>query len=94
MPGLKEKVKTDNLEGGLIDLNRAWRAQKASRAKVAVDESVAHIMASATLSKAVLQLAAPILGIDGFFIIDADRKTVDKVILILVLLHFHNQATT
>jgi hypothetical protein len=78
MPGLKEKNAKQSDQGHLMDLNRAWRVQKASKAKVVTGDSISHIMASATLSKTVLQLAAPILGCDGFFIVDADRKTVDK----------------
>lgn len=56
----------------------AYRQQVASRAKVSRAEKLTHVMASATLTRAILQLAAPVLGEERFAVVDADRKTVDE----------------
>jgi len=66
LPGLKERPEAPRSSGQLLDLQYAWRKQSSAKAKVSVQETLTHVMASATLSRAVLQLAAPVLGCDRF----------------------------
>ena len=81
LPGLKEETIQRRMKepssGQLLDLNYTFKQKTAQRAKIS-SYSITHVMASATLSKNILKLAAPVLGINRFAIVDADRKTVDE----------------
>lgn len=82
LPGLKDKSSDGSAagKGGVRNLQSKWSAQNATLAKKCLHtEELIHIMASATLTKAVKQLALPIMSGAGFVVVDADAKTVDAI---------------
>ena len=74
LPGLKEKDEDDIKR---VTLKHKWNHQASISAKKCdkVDE-LFYIMASATLTKSVQQLALPIMGGEGFQLVDADKEAV------------------
>jgi superfamily II DNA/RNA helicase len=89
LPGLKDKNKTMlNQAAAGANLQRQWTVQKASNAKrIQGVTQLVHIMASATLTRAVRMLALPIMTASysitkptsEFYIVDADRELVKHI---------------
>eukprot|EP01041_Mallomonas_annulata_P005730 gene5730-11581_t len=84
LPGLKEKNKdkSGNARNGAVQigLESRWKSHVASLAKQCRQPSALyHVMVSATLTQAVRQLAIPVMGGSGFFVVDADRGKVDQI---------------
>ena len=90
LPGLKDRIDKSKpakeahnratKEGGVGTLTQRWNQQHAKMAKQVTDtRKLFHIMASATLTRAVRELAMPVMGGAGFVVVDADREAVDYV---------------
>ena len=80
LSGLNEKaLRTQKPSSGqLLDMNYAYRKKVAADAKISRAHTLTHVMASATLTRAVLRLAAPVLGEHRYAVIDADQRSVDE----------------
>lgn len=77
-PSEKEKERTERNANGT--LQQRWSRQSAVQAKICDStDSIIHIMASATLTMGVKQLAMPVMGGSSFSVIDADRESVSFV---------------
>jgi len=85
LPGLKapqpsEGDKERALKDAAANLQQRWAKQSAQRAKVCGDTGgIVHLMASATLTNGVKQLAMPVMGGAGFVVVDSDRGSVSRV---------------
>ena len=83
LPGLKaptekEREKAERSVKG--NLQKRWSRQSAVQAKICDStESIVHLMASATLTWGVKQLAMPVMGGSSFAVIDADRESISYV---------------
>jgi superfamily II DNA/RNA helicase len=78
LPGLKDKPGADGAV--LTTLDQKWRAQAVQALKTCSNvDGLFHIMASATLTKGVRELALPVMGGSSFFFVDADAETVNTV---------------
>ena len=79
LPGLKETA-DEGGETAAVTLDQRWRRATSAGAKTCADaQTLVHVMASATLTKAVRALAVPVLGGTSFFYVDADAETVDEI---------------
>lgn len=83
LPGLKppSEKEVERIERNVNGtLQQRWSRQSAVQAKICDStESIIHIMASATLTWGVKQLAMPVMGGSGFAVIDADRESISFV---------------
>jgi hypothetical protein len=74
LPGLKEKYDDDFKR---VTLKHKWNHQTSLNAKKCDRiDNLFYIMASATLTKSVRQLALPVMGGEGFQLIDAEKEAV------------------
>ena len=81
LPGLKEAAANEEEKAGsAVTLDQRWRRANSAGAKTCADaQTLFHVMASATMTKAVRALAVPVLGDSRFFFVDADAETVEEV---------------
>lgn len=80
LPGLKppsDKDKERALKNASGTLQQRWSRQSSEKAKICGNTNdIVHLMASATLTWGVKQLAMPVMGGARFAVVDADRETV------------------
>jgi ATP-dependent RNA helicase DDX31/DBP7 len=81
LPGLKQKNDTGGKSGeARTNLVNKWQQNSLHQSKICNEtDSLSFIMASATLTKAVKHLAMPLMGGQGFLVVDAERNAVQKV---------------
>jgi len=78
--------------GGAHTLQQKWNQQSAAIAKRCSNtEGIVHLMASATLTRAVKNLAMPVMGGAGFLVVDADKEKVNSVKTSADLLHLEHE---
>ena len=81
LPGLKEKDSSKGQGGeARSNLTNKWKLHSLQQSKVCAQVSeLSYVMASATLTTAVKHLAMPVMGGQGFLVVDAERNAVQPV---------------
>lgn len=81
LPGLKQKNDTGGKSGeARTNLVNKWQQNSLHQSKICNEtDSLSFIMASATLTKAVKHLAMPLMGGQGFLVVDAERNAVQRI---------------